>query len=186
MNKKIKIDNKEFRYELKRSARARKMRITVNCDASIVVTLPNIANENFAEKFLREKSDWIFKKVEYFKENKKPLERKHTKRDYLRNKEKARIIIMEKVKYFNKFYDFKFNKISIRNQKTRWGSCSKNRNLNFNYKLVYLPEKLVNYIVIHELCHLKEFNHSEKFWQIVSRLVPNYKEARKELKRINL
>jgi predicted metal-dependent hydrolase len=182
MNRKIQINNKELKYKLKRSVRARKMRITVNCDASVSVTLPSIISESFAEKFLKEKADWVLKKVEYFKNNKNLSVKKYGKRDYLKNNEKARSIILEKVEYFNKFYNFEFNRISIRNQKTRWGSCSKNRNLNFNYKLIYLPEKLANYIIVHELCHLKEFNHSENFWELVSKLNPDYKDIRKELR----
>jgi len=186
MNKKIKIDNKELNYNLKRSKRAKRVRIVVNCDASVTVVLPSMIGENFAEKFLREKSDWILKKIEYFKKNKNFSIKKFGKKDYLKNKEKARLMVREKVDYFNEFYDFKFNKIAIRNQKTRWGSCSKKGNLNFNYKLIYLSKKLVNYIIIHELCHLKELNHSEKFWKLVSELVPHYKEIRKELRKVIL
>ena len=110
--------------------------------------------------------------------------KRRTRSDYLKNKELARKLIVNKINKVNSFYGFKFNKVSIRNQKTRWGSCSINRNLNFNYKLIYLPEELSEYIVAHEICHLKEFNHSREFWKLVSEGVPSYKEIRKELKRI--
>lgn len=183
MNKKIKINNTDLSYKLKRSARAKKMRITINCDASVVVTLPNIADESFAENFLKERADWILKKVEHFKKNKSSLVSKYGKGDYLRNKEKARKFIKNRVDHLNGFYNFKFNRVSVRNQKTRWGSCSKNNNLNFNYKLIYLPKKLADYIVIHELCHLKEFNHSKNFWDLVSKQAPDYKTFRRELRK---
>jgi len=90
----------------------------------------------------------------------------------------------KKVNKFNKVYGFKFNKIAIKNQKTRWGSCSKKGNLNYNYKIVLLPEKSADYIIVHELCHLKEFNHSRKFWNLVERALPDYKERIEKIKKL--
>jgi predicted metal-dependent hydrolase len=184
MRKIIKTNNGKIEYSLKKSSRARKIRITVNCDASVVLTLPIRSSEIFAEKFLLEKSTWVLKKINYFKKYKVVSVKRRTRSDYLKNKELARKLIVNKINKVNSFYGFKFNKVSIRNQKTRWGSCSINRNLNFNYKLIYLPEELSEYIVAHEICHLKEFNHSREFWKLVSEGVPSYKEIRKELKRI--
>jgi predicted metal-dependent hydrolase len=92
------------------------------------------------------------------------------------------IIAKAKVKQWNLYYNFSHRKISVKNQKTRWGSCSKKGNLNFNYKIVHLPENLVNYLVVHELCHLKEFNHSKNFWSLVGQTVPDYKKLRRELR----
>ena len=84
--------------------------------------------------------------------------------------------------YFNGVYKFKFNKVNIRNQKTRWGSCSAKGNINFNYKIALLPERLADYIIVHELCHLGEFNHSRKFWDLVVEAIPDHREIRSELK----
>jgi predicted metal-dependent hydrolase len=103
-------------------------------------------------------------------------------RDYFRNKERARKLIMKRLDYFSQKYNFRFNKVSIRNQKTRWGSCSKKGNLNFNYRLIYLPQRQIDYIIVHELCHLKYLNHSKKFWNLVGKIIPNYREVRKELR----
>ena len=88
---------------------------------------------------------------------------------------------MERVDHFNTTYKFKFNRINIKNQKTRWGSCSNKGNLNFNYKIVLLPERLADYIIVHELCHLKELNHSKKFWNLVAKAMPDYPQIRDEL-----
>jgi hypothetical protein len=105
--------------------------------------------------------------------------------DFLINKERARVFVKEKIVKLNTRYNFTYNHISIKNQKTRWGSCSKKGNLNFNYKIVTLPEHLAEYIIVHELCHLGEFNHSQKFWDLVARTVPDYKKKRNELRKIS-
>jgi predicted metal-dependent hydrolase len=78
--------------------------------------------------------------------------------------------------------NFALCKVSIRSQKTRWGSCSTNGNLSFNYNLLRFRKEVVDYVIIHELCHLKEMNHSEKFWKLVEGFCPDYKKLRKELK----
>lgn len=77
---------------------------------------------------------------------------------------------------------FKFNKITIRGQKTRWGSCSRRGNLSFNYRLMQYPVNVIDYVLIHELCHLKEMNHSKRFWGLVGEILPNYAELRNYLK----
>lgn len=80
-------------------------------------------------------------------------------------------------------YDFKVNNISVRNQKTRWGSCSAKGNLSFNVNLVQYKREIIDYVIVHELCHLKEMNHSKKFWLLVEKICPDYKFFRKELKK---
>jgi predicted metal-dependent hydrolase len=112
--------------------------------------------------------------------------RKGSRVNYLKYKEQARALVHERINHFNDFYNFKFNQVSIKNTKSRWGSCSKKGNLNFNYKIVLLPPKLADYLVVHEMCHLEQFDHSEKFWKLVSIAIPEYKERRKELKRVVL
>lgn len=114
--------------------------------------------------------------------------KKGSKSEYLKYKVQALDLVKNKLEHFNQFYNFKYNKVTVRNQSTRWGSCSKSGNINFNYKLALLPESLVDYVVVHELCHLGEFNHSKNFWDLVARTVPDYKERRQELrvKSINL
>src|SRR3989344_1749908 len=111
---------------------------------------------------------------------------RRSKREYAKYKEMARVFAKNKIAQYNKLYQFKVNRITIRNQKSRWGSCSKKGNLNFNYKIVLLPEALVDYVIVHELCHLGEFNHSKKFWKLVSLTIPDYKEVRKRFKGIRV
>ncbi|PID51680.1 MAG: metal-dependent hydrolase, partial [Candidatus Moraniibacteriota bacterium] len=74
----------------------------------------------------------------------------------------------------------------IRNQKTRWGSCGSNGNLHFNCQLLCVRDALIDYVVVHELCHLKEMNHSPRFWDLVAQTMPDYKTLRKELRRVTM
>ncbi len=106
---------------------------------------------------------------------------KRSRYEYLKYKEQAREFAHRKVLEYCLIYNLKHNKIAIRNQKTRWGSCSKRGNLNFSYRIALLPEKLAEYIIIHEVCHLGQFNHSKDFWNLVALTVPDYKRLRKEL-----
>jgi predicted metal-dependent hydrolase len=108
---------------------------------------------------------------------------RRNKKDYLKYKTVALDFVQRRIEFLNKKYGFVYNRVSIKNQRTRWGSCSKKGNLNFNYKIALLPERLSDYLIVHELCHLKEFNHSENFWNLVSKTVPNYLELRKELRK---
>lgn len=174
-------------YILKHSARARRMRITVRCDASVVVTVPYFFSLNKVENFLLEKTEWILKKIAYFKKNSRGgivLAKRSGAGDYRRLKHQARILVKEKITEINKVYNFSFNRICIKNHKSRWGSCSKKGNLNFNYKIIHLSADLAEYIVAHELCHLKELNHSVRFWDLVAKTVPDHKERRRKLKAV--
>ncbi|MBI1866469.1 MAG: M48 family metallopeptidase [Candidatus Staskawiczbacteria bacterium] len=110
----------------------------------------------------------------------------NSRKYFLNNKEKAREIAESRIEYFNCFYKFYFNKIRIKKQKSRWGSCSEKGNLNFNYKIIFLPQKFSDYVFVHELCHIKEFNHSKKFWELVKKTIPDYKEIRNEFKKITV
>lgn len=106
-----------------------------------------------------------------------------TRAAYKKHKESARALVHKKLTEHNAHYALTFGKIAIRNQRTRWGSCSKNGNLNFHYRIVELPEHLADYIIVHELCHLAEFNHSKRFWGLVAQKIPDHKAARKALTR---
>ena len=105
---------------------------------------------------------------------------------FLEHKEKAGILVTKRLEHFNLHYKFLFKKVAIRNQVSRWGSCSKSGNLSFNYRIVFLSPNLADYIIVHELCHIKEFNHSPKFWNLVSQTIPNCKKLRLELKKTRI
>ncbi len=97
-------------------------------------------------------------------------------------KNQAKEIIHHGVEYYSKKMGVQFNKITIKNQKTRWGSCSSLKNLNFNWRLIMAPPEVLDYIIIHELAHLKELNHSAKFWRLVQSVCPDYHNQESWLK----
>ncbi len=104
--------------------------------------------------------------------------------EYLTHKEKARAFIVERLEYFNQFYGYTYGRVSVKNTKTRWGSCSKKGNLNFTYRLVLIDAHLADYVVLHELCHIGEFNHGAGFWKLIEKQMPDWKARRDALKRV--
>ena len=176
----------DIEYVLRVSKKARNMRITVGLDGSVTVTVPGNANPKMVERLISEKIEWVRSTLEKLKPFKKKInikaERKNSRLEFKKNKDKALALAKERVEFYNKIYRFTYKKISIRNQKTRWGSCSRNGNLSFNHKIVSLSPELSDYIIVHEICHLKEFNHSKKFWALVEKTIPDYKIRRKKLK----
>lgn len=101
---------------------------------------------------------------------------------YKKYKEQARMVVHARLLHFNTFYGFPLRKVFIKSLKSRWGSCSERGNLNFNYLLIFLPPHLQDYLVVHELCHLREFNHSPAFWVLVGQTIPEYRALRRELR----
>ncbi len=109
---------------------------------------------------------------------------RNSKMEYQKHKESARSLVLRKIAEFNNFYNFNLGRITIRNQRSRWGSCSKKGNMNFNYRLALIPDKLVDYVIVHELCHIGEFNHSNDFWNLVAQTIPDHSQLRKDLRKI--
>ena len=167
MKKQLKIQNEEIDYILRTSKSAKRMRLTIYKDGSLVVTKPYGLPNIFVNSFLRNKAAWVLSKIEHFKRFKRIKNVKNDKAHYLKHKE-ARSFIESKIREINQYYKFDYKRISIRNQATRWSSCSQNGNLSFNCRLLFLPQKIVEYVVAHEICHLKEMNHSAGFWKLVS------------------
>ncbi len=182
MEKSIKFENQNLNYILKVSKKSKNIRLSIHPEGICVATVPRNIPLVIVENFIIQKADWIKGKIEYFLKFKGSTFQKGTKADYLKYKKQAFEIVNNRIEYFNTFYGHKWNRIVIRNQSTRWGSCSKKGNLNFNYKIALLPAIASDYIIVHELCHLREFNHSKNFWNLVAVTIPDYKEIRKQLK----
>jgi predicted metal-dependent hydrolase len=170
------------------------IRITLTRDGTIRISKPRHVTIAQVEAFLLSKSAWINHHLNKIKsaqtnQSKNPTQppvRKLTRRDYLLHKATALHLATTKLALYNKHYNLPYKNIVIKNQKTRWGSCSRRGNLNFNYKIALIPEHLADYIIVHELCHLGQFNHSHKFWDLVAETILDYKERVRELKGFHL
>lgn len=160
--------------------------IQVNSDLSVTLRVPRRATQRDIQKILKEKENWIRKHIEDIKQKKEALDASMPER--LTNDEihelanKALKYIPERVAYYAKQIGVNYGGITIRNQKTRWGSCSSKGNLNFNCLLMLTPPEVIDYVVVHELCHRKEMNHSKAFWSEVEKVLPDYKDQIKWLK----
>jgi predicted metal-dependent hydrolase len=180
-------EEKVFFYNIKNSLKSKNLKIKIIDEKNLDIILPKksllnkIIFSNFCpEEFLKKNKDWIFKNTEIFFNLKKE---KLFLKDWRESKESFLKIAEKKVLEFNKFYNFSYGKINIRDQKSRWGSCSGKGNLNFNYRVFLLPESEMDYVVVHEICHLKEMNHSKNFWDLVGKKSPDYKKIRQGLKK---
>lgn len=185
MKKEIELRDKKIEYTFRPSRRAKKIWLTIRYDGSFIVSAPFRMSEEKISGFIAKKSDWILEKLEYFKKHPGTVLHENG-RGLKEYKNEALKLACARLDYYNQFYGFKYKKISIRSQTTRWGSCSKEGNLSFNYQIALLHPSLSDYIVVHELCHLGEFNHSPKFWKLVERAIPNHKELRGEIRKIHL
>lgn len=185
---------KKLNYQMRRSVRARRVRIDVHADGRVVVTRPSRVSAASAERFLSQKISWIKKSLLILRRAQTSLglgyshatRGRLTSREYTQLREQARTLVEARIAHYNHLYQAPVGRIFIRNQKTRWGSCSQKGNLNFNWRIVHLPQYAADYLIVHELCHLREFNHSEQFWELVGRAVPEYKRIRKELRALPL
>ena len=173
-----------FEYVVKKNRSMRGVRISVHQDGRVLVSKPWFVTNGMVEKYVEERRVWIESKLEHFKQNPVTILSKGGKKEYLEHRADARRLVLERLVFFNTYYNFSFKKVSIKNQRTRWGSCSKRGNLNFNYKIFFLPPDLCDYIIVHELCHLRELNHGKNFWKLVSEKIPDYKSKIKKLKKI--
>lgn len=182
MKKQITINCQKIDYTLKRYCRQKRINMIVHQDGSLVVTAPKSISQKFIEKTLQQNSQWIEERLN----KEKTFQVSTDEKEIRKAKRQAKKIIEERLDFFNQYYQFSFTTISIRSQKTRWGSCSSTGSLNFNYKLIYLSEKLLDYVVVHELCHLWEMNHSASFWNLVAKRIPDFRECRKELKKVRI
>lgn len=155
------------------------MRLAVYPDARVMVTAPVFFSAGTVERFVTKHSAWIEKHVRHARSKNVIRMRRQ---DIAMLKKQAHEIAHDRCAHFARRYGLQYKKISIRAQKSRWGSCSRAGNLSFNYKIAALAPHIVDYIIVHELCHLAEMNHSKKFWTLVAHSIPNHRVLRKELR----
>lgn len=179
----IKMKIGEYNVEVRRSKR-KSAAIKITADMQIVVFVPLYVSDNEIERMVISKSKWIDEhmlKVQSTIDERSKLE-KITFEQIKELEDQAVEYIPKRVKYYAEKENFVYNKITIKNLVSRWGSCSTKGNLNFNCLLMLMPDYVIDYIVVHELCHLREMNHSEKFWAEVEKIMPDYQRAELWLK----
>jgi predicted metal-dependent hydrolase len=162
-----------------RSSRARRILITIRPHQGIRVAVPKRASLESALEFVHKKKPWIKKhlaKIKVYEKQKKAFNDIFLSIDKIEAKRK----IITRFNQLAQQYGFTFNNVSLRNQRTRWGSCSAKGNISLNIKLVALPPELFDYIILHELVHTHIHNHSKKFWKELDKYVGNgkFKAAR--------
>jgi predicted metal-dependent hydrolase len=171
--------------ELIRSKR-RTISIEITPDARVVVRAPRNAPVSDINRFIGEKADWIDRHLAGMRERMRQRQElpagEPTAQEVKLLTTRAKRIIPQRVRYYADIIGVSYGRITIRMQKTRWGSCSSQGNLNFNCLLMLAPEDIIDYVVVHELCHRKEMNHSPRFWAEVEKVIPDYKEKRRWLK----
>ena len=161
----------------------RSISIEVKMDG-ILVRAPKRMSRRAIEALLEEKRSWIEKHMEKMQEQKTQLEQlpPFTIEEIRQLAEQAMQIIPKKVEQYAPIVGVTYGRITIRNQRSRWGSCSSKGNLNFNCLLMLFPDEVIDYVVVHELCHRKHMNHSAEFCSEVERVCPEYRKHRTWLK----
>ena len=165
-------------YQIIKSNR-KTIAIQIKPDGQVVVRCPKRMRIEDARRFAESKADWIEKHLA----KRPPQDKvKYTPKEIEQLREQARKLVTERVRYYAPIIGVSYGQIAIRTQHTRWGSCSSKGNLNFNCLLALVPPEVLDYVIVHELCHRKELNHSERFWKEVERILPDYKARKKWLK----
>lgn len=170
-------------YQLIRSSR-RTVAIQIEPDGSVLVRAPKRCSKAMIEGFVQEKKAWIVRKqaevLERARRQQESVRQQPAldEADYRRYQAQAAQLIRQKVAAYAARMQVDYGRITIRDQRTRWGSCSAKGNLNFNWRLILAPEEVLDYVVVHELAHRREMNHSSRFWNQVEAVLPDYRECR--------
>jgi len=161
-------DGQKYPYKIVLSKRAKYIRIKLTQQGDLSVTIPVLTKIKLGHEFVEQINDQriINRTLNHW------------------CKQKAKSIFNNKLQQLAELHGFHYQRLSIRAQKTRWGSCSHKKNINLNCKLLFMPEEVVRYVMIHELCHTIEMNHSNRFWALVEECDPMYKTHKKTLKTI--
>jgi len=174
-----KVTNENIRVQVIRSGR-KSLGLEVRPDGTVLARIPARLSDRELKAFIEKQQDWILKKVDQVKKRADARTKiKVPSVDALSDAEiqKIKDKIADRVKYYCAVMQVTVGRITIRNQKTRWGSCSSKGNLNFNCLLMLMPPEVIDYVVVHELCHRKQMNHSKAFWKEVEKIIPNYKDS---------
>lgn len=155
--------------------------LQVTQELQLWIKAPIRMSEREIVRFINQRTFWIYKQAKRMQKDSE-LRVSRSDKEIYELREKARMVLAERTEFFARKLGVTYSKIRIGNQRTRWGSCSSKGTISYNWKLILMPEEVRDYVVLHELCHLLEMNHSSRFWKIVEETMPNYKEYRRWLK----
>jgi hypothetical protein len=164
---------------MERSSRAKRISVSIRPFKGVRVAVPYGVSFETARSFAQSKASWISKnriKVERLE-----LRAKLKSADEPIDRRGARKFLVDRLEYLANRYGFRYNRVFIRNQKTRWGSCSYNNNINLNMNLVRLPQELIDYTILHELVHTRIKNHGKRFWHQMDQLLGDAKKIDRKL-----
>jgi len=168
-----------------RSKKAKRVNISVKPFRGVRVAVPDRVSFNRAEEFAHSKIGWIKKQLQEMKQYEKEYDLTSGANDNI-DKVKAKSRLVGRLKYLAEKHGFTYNRVFIRNQRTRWGSCSHKNNISLNMKLVLLPEELMDYVILHELVHIHRKDHSKAFWTEMDEFVGNGKKVSSMLKKYGI
>jgi hypothetical protein len=165
-------------------SRRRTMCLEITSDMRVIVRAPINMPTYRIRDFVNDKSDWINSKLSQMADRRKNQNDRHvmSEKEIKQLCAKAAVVLKQKTEYYARIIGVDYGRITIRHQKTRWGSCSSKGNINYNCMLMLVPDEIQDYVVVHELCHRLHMNHSPEFWAEVAKVIPDYKQRRKWLK----
>ena len=165
---------------LVRSSR-KTLAVQIRADGTVIARAPRRMPKDRILCFLSEKASWIRMQQGRMQEREKMRQQARIHLDAAQEKElreRAKSVLAQRTAYFARQIGVTYGRITVRDQKTRWGSCSQTGNLNFNFRLILAPLEVLDYVVVHELCHRRQMNHSTQFWQEVAQVLPDYRKRK--------
>lgn len=165
---------------LVRSSR-KTLAVQIRADGTVIARAPLRMPKDRILYFLSEKASWIRMQQGRMQERENMRQQARIHLDVAQEKElreRAKSVLAQRTAYFARQVGVTYGRITVRDQKTRWGSCSQTGNLNFNFRLILAPSEVLDYVVVHELCHRRQMNHSAQFWQEVAQVLPDYRKRK--------
>ena len=165
---------------LVRSSR-KTLAVQIRADGTVIARAPLRMPKDRILCFLSEKASWIRMQQGRMQERENMRQQARIHLDAAQEKElreRAKSVLAQRTAYFARQVGVTYGRITVRDQKTRWGSCSQTGNLNFNFRLILAPSEVLDYVVVHELCHRRQMNHSTQFWQEVAQVLPDYRKRK--------